>query len=147
MKKLIVQRGQTLIELLVTLGVATIFIVTLISLSTGALGNTNFSRAQSDGNRYGREALEWLRGQRDSDWTTFASKSSGSGTTWCLSTLVWPGSSGSCGSTKIPNTNFTRETTLTTNSATKITIVINVTWTDGKGTHNAQLNSILTKWK
>lgn len=141
------QKGQTLIELLVTFGVATIFIITLISLSTGSLGNINFSRSQGDGNRYSREALEWLRAQRDSDWATFSGKSSVGGTTWCLATLAWPGSSGSCGSTKIPSTNFTRETVLTLSSATKVTVAINVTWTDGKGNHNAQLNSILTKWK
>ncbi|MBI3290184.1 prepilin-type N-terminal cleavage/methylation domain-containing protein [Candidatus Microgenomates bacterium] len=141
------QAGQTLVELLVTLGIAAVFIIALISVSTGALGNINFSRSQGDGNRYAREALEWLRAQRDSSWTTFAANSSSGGTTWCLSNLSWPGSSGNCGTTKIPNTNFTREVVLTTTSATEVTIKIDATWTDAKGTHNAQLNSILTKWK
>ena len=141
------QKGQTLIELLATLGIATIFIVTLISVSTGALGNINYSRTQGDGNRHAREALEWTRAERDNDWTTFTSKSSVGGTTWCLSTLAWPGSSGTCGSTKIPNTNFTREVILTTTSATKITIAVNVVWADSRGNHTAQLNSILTQWK
>lgn len=147
MKLSIFQGGQTLIELLVTLGIATIFIVTLISVSTGALGNINFSKTQSDGNRYAREALEWIRAQRDADWTMFSGKASVGGTTWCLSTLAWPGSSGSCGSTKIPSTIFTRETTLTTVSASKINVTINVTWTDGHGGHNAQVNSTFTNWK
>lgn len=146
-KPLIIQTGQTLIELLVTLGIATIFIVTLISLSTGSLANINFSKSQSDGNRYAREALEWLRSQRDNDWTTFSGKASSGGTTWCLSTLAWPGGSGSCGTTKVPNTNFIRQTTLTSAGASKITVAVSVTWTDSHGDHNAQLNSILTKWE
>ena len=139
--------GQTLVELLVTLGVATLFVVTLVSLSTGALGNINFSRAQGDGNRHAREAIEWLRAERDQNWAAFSSRSSAEGTTWCLQTLAWPAGSGACGSITVPNTNFVRQVTLTSSGASKIYVSVNVAWTDSRGTHNAQLNSILTKWK
>lgn len=139
--------GQTLIELLVALGIAAIVIVALVSLTTTSLSNANLARFESDSNRYAREAMEWLRSQRDFSWTTFSSKASLGGTTWCLSMLSWPGSSGTCSGNFISGTSLEREILLTTTSDTEISAVAKVFWTDSKGQHETRLNSIFTRWQ
>lgn len=141
-------KGQTMVELLVALGIAALVLVAVVAGAISALSNVMFSRSQGESNRYARESLEWLRGQRDTGWTTFSSKASASpGTTWCLKNLDWllPGTCSAADT--IPNTTLFREATLTTVAANDIDITIIVSWSDSRGSHQTRLNSKLTKWK
>lgn len=137
--------GQTIVELLVALGIATLVIIALVSLATTSLSNVTFSRTQGEATRFARDGMEWLRSERDKDWEAFAERA---GNTWCLSSLSWPAGAGTCSqSLTVAGTNLRREATLASTSDTKLDAYVRVYWTDSKGDHETRLNSSFTKWR
>lgn len=137
--------GQTIVELLVALGIATVVIVALVGASVGSLSNANFAKTQGEATRVSREAMEWLRGQRDQDWNSFASRS---GNTWCLQTLGFPLRAGACSASQvIPGTILIREATLTSTADNTLEALVLVYWADSRGRHEVRLNSRLTRWR
>ncbi len=137
------QVGQTLVELLVALGIAAVVVVAMIALASTSLANITFSRLQGESNRLARTTMEWLRSERDTDWDTFASRVG----TWCMPTLSWTIGTACTSGNPIPDTDFFREVVLGQISADKIEASVRVYWTDSKGTHETRLNSRLTMWK
>ncbi|MFV1917388.1 MAG: hypothetical protein ACC618_02840, partial [Patescibacteria group bacterium] len=106
------RKGQSLFEVIFTLAIAALIMVGIVSLAASSIRNSAFSRNNTQATRYVQEASEWLREQRDTDWSVFSGyASSAPGEKWCLTSLAWPGSSGNCGTTTIDGT-FTREVTL-----------------------------------
>lgn len=137
--------GQAIVEVVVALGIAIIVIVALVGLVTSAVSNTTFAKTQGGATRLSREAMEWARSERDRNWNAFASRA---GSTWCLSSLTWPGAAGSCApSATISGTDLRREVTLSTLSDTEIGATVVVYWSDVKGSHEVRLNSRFTKWR
>lgn len=138
-------RGQAIVEILVALSVAVLVIVALVSLVVTALASAKFSRSQGEATRAAREGMEWLRGERDRDFSVFAARS---GNTWCVSSLSWPASAGVCQESQtIANTQLRREAVLTQISASDVEARVIVIWNDPKGAHEVRLNQRFTKWK
>jgi type II secretory pathway pseudopilin PulG len=142
--------GQSLFEVVVALGIAAVILTGVVGLTTSSIRNSTFSRNNSLAARYAQETIEWLRTERDSDWTTFANRSvGGAGQRWCLTAnpISWPGTSGPCGASNvIAGTVFTRELTMTlgTNS---IEASVVVSWTDSQGTHQVRNGTLFTNWR
>lgn len=137
--------GQTLFELLVALGIAVLIITGIVLVITLAVRNATFSRNQAEATRYGQEALEWLRSERDQNWDNFFANSD---KTWCLTSLSWPASALPCSnSDTIPGTIFLREAQLSTLASDTVEVLIEVSWTDGSGTHLSRLDTTLTDWR
>jgi type II secretory pathway pseudopilin PulG len=131
MKKLN-NKGQTLIEALVALGVATIVISAIaISVITG-MDNANFAKNQNLATQFAQQGMDILRQQSQSDWTSFSAKPL---TTYCLN----QGNadlSANCSSANI-NSFFLRKVILSGSNPAgpcttgeKISVV--VSWSDGK---------------
>jgi Tfp pilus assembly protein PilV len=142
-------KGQSLFEMIIAVLIVSLVMIALVSLSTKNLALTTFSRNKTLANRHSQEALEWVRGERDKDWTAFVARSTAGGTTWCVATLTW-GSQGACGSSNvIPNstTPFLRSMTLRTSAANTIDVTVVTTWTDGSGVHESRASTVLTNWK
>lgn len=76
--------GQSLFELVVAIGIVGLVLVAIVSVATISVRNTTFSKEQSLASRYTQQAMEWLRGQRDTDWDDFKGRGSASGTTLSL---------------------------------------------------------------
>lgn len=135
------QSGQSFFEAVLALMIIALVAVTVASLSAVSIRNNIFSRNKTQANRYAREASEWLRQERDGDWTDFQ----GRGGTWCLNTLLgW--NSGACTTgEEITNTVFMREAVLTS-AADEVTANVTVKWTDAKGDHQVDLVTVFTKW-
>lgn len=132
--------GQTLFELVVAIAVAVLVVVGIVTVVIISLRNANFARDQARATRYGQEAAEWLRSERDKGWSTFSSRS---GQTWCLKTLAWD-SPGVCSSSDfIPNTYFQRWVQLTTVSSDSTNVSIKVSWKDGQGVHESKIDTVL----
>ncbi len=139
--------GQSLFEVVVAIGIVSGILVGIISLATHSVNNSIFSRDKSQAQVYTQEALEWLRGQRDMGWDSFASHSNGSGITWCMDNLAW-GNSGPCGSNEtISSTNFRRQAELKTESPDEIFITVSTIWESGGRSHKAQASTKLNNWK
>ncbi|MCL5439269.1 MAG: hypothetical protein M1268_04795 [Patescibacteria group bacterium] len=78
MQKLVgkdIQKGQTIIEVLVALSVAVVVIAAIAISVISALYNSQFSKNQNLATQYAQEGMEIMRQIRNSDWSVFSSYS------------------------------------------------------------------------
>lgn len=75
------QKGQTLLEILLALGVSILALSAVILSVATSLSNAQFAKNQSLANSYAREGITIIRQIRDSSWGDFHSKASGD---YCL---------------------------------------------------------------
>jgi type II secretory pathway pseudopilin PulG len=153
MKKL--NKGQSLFELVVAIGISALVIVVLVSLVSSALQNAAFAKNQTLSVRYAQEASEWLRGQRDTDTNAFVTNVSAYPyeTARCFNSLNWT-SVGPCGVNDKISDLFTRQisfnsTSVVIDGETKniIEADITVSWTDSKGIHQVTNSTNLSDWR
>ena len=100
------ERGQSLFEVVIALGISAIVIIALVSLVSNSIQNANFSRDKTLAANYVQEMIEWLRNQRDTDIVTFESETQIP--QWCFTDLSWQlALTNQCSSTDvITNTRF-----------------------------------------
>lgn len=79
-------RGQTLIEAVASLGIASIILGTLAIAVINSVKNVTFSKGQNIASNYAQQGLELVRDLRDSDISTFRQYGNVQGTpvTYCL---------------------------------------------------------------
>lgn len=142
------QKGQSLFEIVLALGVILLLIGGLVVAATTSIRNTTVSTSQAEATRFAQEVMEWLREEKGKDWGTFFGRASSSGTIYCLNSLSWPSSSGSCGSSSfIVNTQYQRKATLTTDGLDKVRVTVTVSWQEGGRSHTTDVSSVFTNWK
>jgi len=123
-------RGQSLVEVVLALGVAVVVILALVKTTVVSMRNANFAKNEALATKYAQEAIESVRLLRDrSDWETFTSDN-------CknppgLDTLPSP---------------FSRTITCTGDENTR-DVTAKIEWTDSTGTHETKLETKLTNWK
>lgn len=140
------EKGQSLFEVVLALGVITAITVGIVSLAASSIRNAGFSKNKTLAGRYVQEATEWLRSERDADFTAFEAHALTS--IWCLSGLNWT-KVGVCGSVNIPDTSLFREVTFSTlpSGNTIIRANVRVYWTDGQGDHEVSSITSFTDWR
>lgn len=133
--------GQSMFEVIIALFIIAMIIVGVVSLTTISVSNSVFSRNKTLAGKYSQEAIEWLRSQREVNFSVFKTNATG---TWCLSSLAFSSHS-ACGSS-IPGTIFKREVVFSTSQIgvcpgvdckNIINADVKTYWTDSKGTHQA----------
>lgn len=164
------QSGQSLIEVIVVLSVATIVITTLLITIVNSLRNAQFATLQTRSTKYAQDSLEKVREIRDRNGLTTFSYSGGTTTTF---SQLWniPMST-NCSNAKcrfkIDSTNL-RLVQITQDSEREALgdgllrevifedtatgslylkekkITVKVVWSDTSGTHESNLQTILTK--
>lgn len=146
------EKGQSLFEVIVALGISALIIVALVSLASNSIQNANFSKNKTLAATYAQEASEWLRQQRDSDPATFFDTN----TTIqlvprCFNDLNWNGYIGGCAEGDfISNTPFVREITFTQDTTTSKTVIqadITISWTDSQGLHVITNSTSFSDWR
>lgn len=138
-------RGQSLFEVLVAIGVSTLIVVAIVSLVTNSIRNTTFSKNKTLAARYVQDATEWLRGQRDANIADFRSKATG---TYCFNTLSW-NNHDTC-QADMAGTVFRREGSFTTTQPSGKTVIeadVKVYWDDAQGTHEVRSATNFTDWR
>jgi type II secretory pathway pseudopilin PulG len=145
------QQGQSLIEIVVAIGVIVLILVALISAVTTGLRNAEFARNKGQATKYAQQVIEWLRTQRDAGWASFYDFAGpgGSSRTYCINTLAWPGT-GPCSITNVMSGDsfniFHREVTLSQSSPARVAIRVRVFWEEGQRTSEVTVDTYLTKW-
>lgn len=137
--------GQMLVELLIALGVATLAVMALVSITTRSISNAGFSKSQSTASSYATGAMEWIRPQKNSDWQTFVARA---GQTYCINDLVWPAQAGSCTAKSLAGT-FSREVKLTVISAgpvQQVEAVVTVNWSEAKRDFTSRQTTVFTSY-
>lgn len=131
--------GQSLFEVVLALGVMTIITVGVIILTSYSVRNAAFARNKNLASKHSQEAIEWLRGRRDTDIQFFIT--SAQTNSYCLDNLNFS-NTGTCASNEfIPNTGLLRDLTFTRTTVSGkniITATVVVSWTDARGRHEAR---------
>ncbi len=137
------EKGQTLVEIVISLGIVLLLVAGLIVATTSAIHISDQGRLRSLAIQYAQEGLELSRQLRDSNWGTFQAKSG----LWCLDKAdAWTPAGVSC-LVNIDNT-FTRGVTFTWNgAASRMEVTSTVSWQDESTTHQSQLTTYFTQWQ
>lgn len=139
--------GQSLIELLIALGIAAFVIVALVqSMVTGAK-NTRFAKNQTLATRYSQQGIEKVRNLRDTlGWAGFYNTYNGADL--CMDQGD-PANWTSAPCTANLDNFFIRETTIDDADGLGNRLLINIktSWTDSDGTHMSEQNTELTRWQ
>lgn len=112
-------KGFSLIEVLVFTAVLGLFFVAAISVATFNLKNMKIQEHKILATRFAEEGVEWVKQEKEDDWTEFIARGSPAGTTYCLNSLGW--TSGSCGDYSL-GTIFKRELVITSSGDTVLTV-------------------------
>lgn len=149
--------GQTVLEVLVAATIVTVLLVGLLSLIVNSSKSTTYSRNLNQATEYSNQAADWLRNQKKQyGWSAFIEaiqNDSGANTvTYCLNNSLAdfePLAAGSCSSTYISGTNFSREAIMNLSNVADGTIDITITtsWQETNDIQNATVNTKLTQWK
>lgn len=121
------EKGQTLVEVVVALGVAVLVIIALVAATTTSVRNAQFAKNQSLATKYAQEGMEKVRALRDQNPTTFWSKTGTETETLGI---------------------FTRKITyneIIDNQ--KMEVTVTVSWTEGSVTHKSEQVSYFTNWQ
>lgn len=156
--------GQTLIEVVVAVGLVVLVLTTLASGIAIGVRNNRVARDQASAKEYVRQSLEWARNIRDqAGWEAYATiiKSTNGGV-YCLPALpatyqLFNGSNTSnCSSSNVilaadgSPTVFRRELKFTKSGGTpptQIAVEAKVTWIDGARTLTSISTLTLYPWK
>lgn len=132
--------GQTMVEIIIVIGITLLLVTGLVSATTSSLKAGNFSRAKSQANKYAQEGVELTRALRDSSWLTFSQYSGN----YCLNAAGVFSSSETC------NVNIDGKFSRSVNFSwqnPKMVVVVRVRWRDQLTAHQSELTTYFTQWK
>src|SRR3990167_5086879 len=132
-------RGQSMFEVIFAIAIAALILVGVTSLAATSVRNSSFSKSNALATKYAQEAVEWLRQERDTNWSQFSARASGS--TISLGTIgTW---GGSC---IISGTEFCRKVTLSGIATDTIEATVEVSWSDNQVSHESRNITRFTNW-
>jgi len=141
--------GQSLIEVVVALGVVLLVVIALVQAVTTSIKSADRAKKTAQAASYCQEGMENIRAYRDAGWTTFSSRVGPNvGDTSINYDL--PGSipaATACPSTPNLVNTFTRCVKFERSATEKVKIILTVSWADSSGTHKSDLISYFTKWQ
>lgn len=155
--------GQTLIEVIIAIGLVVLVMTSLVSGVALTVRNNRFARDQAQAKDYNRQTLEWIRAMRDQlGWETFVSILAADGTVtfYCLNfstplpttaagfrALTNNGTS-TCPTDANATVPFRRSLRLTLNAArSQVDAYSEITWEDGNRTHRSFSSVVLRRWR
>ena len=122
-------QGQTLVEVVLALAVASLVLLALTRVVTISLKSAQFSKNQTLATHHAQETMEVIRAYRDQNsWTDFSIKAN------CESPTGLPGLT----------TGFNRDIDCTI-AGDKVTVIVTVSWDEGA--HETKLTSYFTQWQ
>ncbi len=141
------EQGQTLLEIVVAVGVIALVLTALVTAVTASLRFSQAGRYRSQAVKYAQEGIELTRKLRDTQpWTEFAVYSGAGTADWCLSESgTWTASDGS-GCAITPTSNFWRTITLTLNGSV-MEVTSTVSWGERTQSSTVTLRTYLSDWR
>ncbi|MBP9797565.1 type II secretion system protein [Candidatus Woesebacteria bacterium] len=146
------QKGMTLLEVLIFVTMITLIFITIASATTQSIKKTIYNQQKIIATHYAEEAQEWMRGEKESDWAIFSARSD---ETYCLNAGItacnaagscWD-SRAACGATDYSlGGKYKRSSVLTTNGS-RIDVITTVEWVDGSNTYSVPINTTFSRWE
>lgn len=140
--------GFSMIEVLIAISILSIIFISAAYATSISLSRSKYNQDRILASRYGDELEEWLRGEKETAWSTFVARSAADpGVTYCFNsaTISWP-VSGTCGTTFGLNNRFLREATLI-GTGTQVTVRITVQWRDASRTYTVPVDTVFSLWE
>ncbi len=141
-------KGQTLVEALLSVAVAVIVVVALVGVGITAMRTANFGRDQAEAVRQASQMMELLRSQRDTDWASFNSVmiSCTTATPCCLNSsgAVINYSADSCLVNNVYDTSFAASIDGVTGY---VTVTNHVKFNEGQIVRDVTLTQTFTNWR
>lgn len=126
-------KGFSLMEVLVFITVLGLFFVAAMSVTTFNVKNMKIQEHKIIATRFAEEGTEWVRQEKEDDWSIFITQGSLAGKTYCINSLDWNTAS-SCGGTyPLGSPGFFKRELLITNFGSPVNQVeatITVSWQD-----------------
>lgn len=143
-------KSFTLIEVLIFVSILSLVFVTAATTTVYFLHSLKANEYKLIATRYSEELIEWLKAQKDIDWTLFTQKSD---KTYCFNTtpiVAWP-SEGSCTLYNLDSLYY-RQVTLQSiidgnGVLSQVSIAQKVQWLDSGNTYNIPINTRFSLWE
>ena len=143
-------KGQSLFEVVVAIGIIALILISVVSLSVTSIRNSNYSKNKTSANRYAQEVIEWIREEKEGGYGALEDLLIGGGpTVWCLKTDPLDfNDSGVCtsGEKMVNDKLFYRELQAEAkdiNGQTAILVTANVRWRSSNGEHVISIKTTL----
>lgn len=141
------QKAFTLIEVVIFVAILGLFFVAASAVSVATIRNMKANEHKILATRYAEELTEWLRSERNADWTTFIDSTHATqcgGSNKCFGSLDWSGECSSSCSSKIAGL-FTRTASLAVSIPDgKVDVSVNVAWSEPGGNFNVPIKTVFT---
>lgn len=137
------QQGQSLVEIIVAVGVVILLVMGIVVATTTSLRSGQRGKDKSLAVKYAQEGIELVRDLRNQGWIDFQSRDG----LWCLAKDgTWTKSLGTCDA-NIDNL-YTRGVTFGWDAGnSRMNVVVVVSWSDGDIPRDVKLETFLTQWQ
>ncbi len=152
------QAGVTLLEALIFMTILSVIMLAIVYATTISLKRTQFNQHKIFATRYMEEAQEWVRGEKEVNWTIFLNRAPGTycmnddistcseaGTCWSEPTAC-EATDYSLGSTGGIQNGYSRSIVLTS-TGSSVGAVTTVSWKDGPNIFNVTSNTSFSRWE
>ena len=129
-------------EVIFSIAILSLILIGVVSLTTKTVANENFSKNNALATKFAQEAMEWIREERDSDWSNLASRTPA--TNINLGSLNWSSANPILGTALSRSVNLTFQTVVDSNDTIRVEVI--VSWTDGQGSHQVVSVTDFTNW-
>lgn len=137
------QHGQSLVEVVVAVGVVILLVTGIVVATTTSLRSGQRGKDKSFAIKYAQEGIEITRDLRSRGWTDFQSRDG----LWCLAKDgTWTKAGGSC-DTNIDNQYIRGVTFSWDNDKRRMDVVADVSWSDGATAREVKLETFFTQWQ
>ncbi len=150
--------GSTLVEVIISIGIVVLVLVTIVASGTLVTRNRRFSSNQGVATKYSQETIEWVRSFRNEvGWKTFYESVNAKGVspiTVCMPLIASAAAdfdalaAGACtGTDVIANTEYQRSLIFTIQSTSEIYVDAKINWLDNAITHETSARAVLKEWQ
>ncbi len=137
------QRGSTLLEVVVTIGVVALLVTGLVAATTNSVGKTRGSRVRSQAIAYAQQGIELARKDRDTASAGFFTKSG----LYCLGDDKLFTAAATC-TPNVSSNFYTRTAQFAWQAAQSVMkVTVTVSWQEGSQVQSANLVTYFSQWK
>lgn len=136
--------GVTIIEILIMTVFITVLFLAVATVTSVSLKTAKVNEHKILATHFAEELREWIRGEKERDWTDFVSTKMG---TWCFTnkTLSWESTS-ECGYDL--DGLYKREADLSANlDQTQVTVQITVSWNEDNNAYAVPIKTVLSLYE
>lgn len=142
--------GFSLLEVLIFVSIISLFFIAAASVATVSLRTIKANENKILATRYAEELAEWVRGEKEEDWTVFTTTRMGN---WCFSqepVTKWPDSKSTtnpiCPDSQVIGSLFKREMIVEL-SGERVNASINVVWSEGVQTLSVPIKTVFERFE